>query len=102
MVESSAALAISSCPAGSEPAPVLSIVIPVFNELNTIGRILVEVANALPEIPKQIVIVDDRSSDGTSEWLRQNLSKREGSWRRLGLKAGGGLELAADDPQNLA
>ena len=102
MVESSADPAISSSPADSEPAPVLSIVIPVFNELNTIGRILVEVANALPEIPKQIVIVDDRSSDGTSDWLRENLSHHGGSCRRLHLKAGGGLELAADGPQNLA
>ena len=85
-----------------KPAPVLSIVIPVFNELSTIGRILVEVGKALPEVPKQIVIVDDRSSDGTSEWLKQNLSEREGSWRRLRLKAGGGLELAADGPQNFA
>lgn len=102
MEESSADPGISSYPAGSEPAPFLSVVIPVFNELNTIGRILVEVANALPEIPKQIVIVDDKSSDGTSEWLRQNLSKREGSWRRLHLNAGGGLELVADGPQNRA
>src|SRR6516225_2553689 len=102
MVESSAAPAVSSCPAGSEPAPVLSIVIPVFNELNTIRRILVEVANVLPEIPKQIVIVDDRSSDGTSDWLRENLSQHGGSFRRLYLKAGGGLELVADGPQNLA
>jgi glycosyl transferase family 2 len=46
---------------------VLSIVITVFNELSTIGRILVEVAKALPEIPKQIIIVDDKSSDGSSD-----------------------------------
>ena len=102
MDESSADPAVGGTPAASEPAPVLSIVIPVFNELNTIGRILVEVANALPEIPKQIVIVDDRSSDGTSDWLRENLSQHGGSFRRLYLKAGGGLELVADGPQNLA
>jgi len=89
-------------PAEWEPAPVLSIVIPLFNELSTIGRILVEVAKALPEIPKQIVIVDDKSSDGSSEWLRKNLGRSEGSWRRLSLNAGGKLELTADGPQTLA
>jgi len=89
-------------PAEWEPAPVLSIVIPVFNELSTIGRILVEVAKALPEIPKQIVVVDDKSSDGSSDWLRKNLGRSEGSWRRLSLNAGGELELTADGPQTLA
>ena len=85
-----------------EPAPVLSIVIPVYNEVQTIGRILNEVAKALPEIPKQIVIVDDRSSDGTSDWLRKNLGQSERSWRRLSLNAHGELELSADGPSNHA
>ena len=85
-----------------EPVPVLSIVIPVYNELQTIGRILIEVAKALPEVPKQIVIVDDGSSDGTADWLRKNLRQSAGSWRRLSLNAGGGLELFADGPQNHA
>ena len=87
-------------PTESEPAPVLSIVIPVYNEVQTIGRILDEVAKALPETPKQIVIVDDRSSDGTSDWLRRNLGHSEGSWRRLLLNAGGDLQLSADGPPN--
>ena len=78
-------------PPESEPPPVLSIVIPVYNEVQTIGRILDEVAKALPETPKQIVIVDDRSSDGTSDWLRRNLGHSEGSWRQLLLNAGGDL-----------
>ena len=102
MDESSANSAAGDYPAASEPAPVLSVIIPVFNELSTIGRILVEVANALPEIPKQIVIVDDKSSDGTSGWLRQNLGRRHGSWRGLHLKTGGGLDFSADGPQKLA
>ena len=57
-------------PPNGKPVPVLSIIIPVYNELQTIGRILLEVTKALPEVPKQIIIVDDRSSDGTSDWLR--------------------------------
>ena len=82
--------------------PVLSVIIPVYNELQTIGRILIEVAKALPEVPKQIVIVDDRSSDGTSDWLKKNLSQSAGNWRRLSLNAGGGLDLFAGSPHNHA
>lgn len=85
-----------------EPAPVLSVVIPVYNEVQTIGRILYEVAKALPEISKQIVIVDDRSSDGTSDWLRRNFGQSKGSWRCLLLNARGELELSADGPPNHA
>jgi Glycosyl transferase family 2 len=77
-------------------------VIPVYNEVQTIGRILNAVALALPEIPKQIVIVDDRSSDGTSDWLRKNLGQSEGSWRRLSLNTRGELELFADGPPDHA
>jgi glycosyltransferase involved in cell wall biosynthesis len=102
MNEISSAAAVTQDHADWEPAPVLSIVIPVYNELPTIGRILIEVAKALPEVPKQIVIVDDRSSDGTSDWLRKNLSQSAGSWRRLSLNAGGGLELSADGPHDHA
>ena len=102
MDEISSDVAATEDPADWEPVPVLSIVIPVYNELPTIGRILIEVAKALPEVPKQIVIVDDRSSDGTSDWLRKNLSQSAGSWRRLSLNAGGGLELSADGPHNHA
>jgi glycosyltransferase involved in cell wall biosynthesis len=102
MNELSADTARPGGPAGSEPVPVLSVIIPVYNELRTIGPILTEVAKALPEVRKQIVIVDDRSSDGTADWLRKNLSQSAGSWRHLALNAGGGLELSADGPHNHA
>lgn len=51
--------------------PVLSIVIPVYNEINTIEELLRRVVNApLPEgITKEIIIVDDSSRDGTREYL---------------------------------
>jgi glycosyltransferase involved in cell wall biosynthesis len=47
----------------------LSVVIPVFNEENTIQRVLARVA-ALP-IPKEIIIVDDASTDRTRQFLQQ-------------------------------
>ncbi|MEM7784347.1 MAG: glycosyltransferase family 2 protein, partial [Planctomycetota bacterium] len=53
----------------------LSIIIPVYNEVETIGRVVSRVA-ALP-VPKEIVIVDDCSTDGTREVL-ENLSGLDG------------------------
>jgi glycosyltransferase involved in cell wall biosynthesis len=48
---------------------VLSVVIPVYNERNTLDEILRQV-RAVP-IPKQIILVDDCSTDGTRERLAQ-------------------------------
>lgn len=47
----------------------VSVVIPVFNERQTIGRVLGRVA-ALP-FEKQIIVVDDCSTDGTRELLQR-------------------------------
>jgi glycosyltransferase involved in cell wall biosynthesis len=53
----------------------LSIVIPCFNEINTIDTIVDAVRNA-PYDNKEIIIVDDFSTDGTREKLRNEISKR--------------------------
>ena len=47
----------------------LSVVIPAYNEAATIERVLRAVAAALPTVAKQVVVVDDGSTDGTREWL---------------------------------
>ena len=47
----------------------LSIVIPCFNEANTIAEIVEKVRQS-PVEPKQIIIVDDGSDDGSQEILR--------------------------------
>ncbi|HUP01251.1 MAG TPA: glycosyltransferase family 2 protein [Gemmatimonadota bacterium] len=47
--------------------PLLSVVIPVYNERRTIGEILARVAAAAYD--KEIVIVDDASTDGTADYL---------------------------------
>jgi glycosyltransferase involved in cell wall biosynthesis len=50
----------------------LSVIIPVYNERTTLPRVLVDVCAALPGVDKEIMIVDDGSTDGTREWLRAN------------------------------
>lgn len=50
----------------------LSVVIPCYNELNTIDQIIDAVNNA-PYPNKEIIIVDDCSRDGTREKLREQI-----------------------------
>jgi glycosyltransferase involved in cell wall biosynthesis len=47
----------------------LSVVIPVYNEISTIGEIL----NRVRSVPqdKEIIVIDDGSTDGTREWLEK-------------------------------
>jgi glycosyltransferase involved in cell wall biosynthesis len=85
-----------------EPAPVLSVVMPVYNEVGTIGPVLVQVTRALPGVPKQIIIVDDGSTDGTTVWLRRNLAHAEGLWRGASIEGDGELRLFANGTQNAA
>jgi glycosyltransferase involved in cell wall biosynthesis len=58
-----------------EPAsdrPTLSIVIPIYNELDTWRELLALVESVeMPAVARQIILVDDGSSDGTGEQLKQ-------------------------------
>ena len=51
----------------------ISIVIPAFNEVRTVEELLVRVARApLPgDLEREIVVVDDCSTDGTRDLLRE-------------------------------
>ena len=48
--------------------PYLSVVIPVYNEINTIKEALNRIQNV--KIPKELIIIDDASTDGTREFLK--------------------------------
>ena len=50
----------------------LSIIIPCYNELNTIYAIIEAINNA-PYPDKEIIIVDDCSKDGTREKLKSRI-----------------------------
>ena len=59
-------------PPQDENTAVLSAVIPVYNELDTWRKLLARVENvSLPDIGRQIILVDDGSTDGTGEQLRE-------------------------------
>ncbi len=47
----------------------LSVIIPVYNELHTINSVISKVAQAIPTICKEIILIDDGSTDGTRELL---------------------------------
>jgi glycosyltransferase involved in cell wall biosynthesis len=51
------------------PGPTLSVVIPVYNEQSTIEEVLWRVQQV--EIDKEVIVIDDGSTDGTREFLQE-------------------------------
>lgn len=50
----------------------ISIIIPVYNEINTLEKILEKVeATSFCSLEKEIVLVDDKSTDGTTDLLKK-------------------------------
>ena len=47
----------------------LSVIIPIYNEIHTLDTVLGKVIEVLPEVEKEIILVDDFSTDGTRSWL---------------------------------
>ena len=70
---------------------VLSVIVPVYNERDTLGTALVLVARALPNVTKEIIIVDDCSNDGTREWLEANFPDGQRSGSTINLDSNGNL-----------
>ncbi len=57
------------------PYKLLSIIIPVYNERSTITEVIERVSAVDLPIEKEIIVVDDASSDGTIDVIRSNLHK---------------------------
>ena len=49
--------------------PKLTIIIPAYNEINTIQKLIDKISNL--KIDKQIILIDDNSKDGTSEVVKK-------------------------------
>lgn len=59
---------MSELPASDPPTePLLSVVIPAYNEVATIDRLIATVVDV--DLDKEIIVVDDSSTDGTQELL---------------------------------
>jgi glycosyltransferase involved in cell wall biosynthesis len=74
--------------------PKISIVIPVYNEKPTIEEILRRVLDV--EIQKEVIIVDDCSTDGTRQIL-ENMSMRKANNGKEAAAQDGGDPVALDD-----
>ena len=59
---------------GQENSIILSVVVPCFNEITTIGEVINNILES-PINPKEIIIVDDFSTDGSREYLKKIKNK---------------------------
>jgi len=74
----------------------LSIIIPIYDELHTLPTVIANLARTLPDLNKEIIIVDDCSKDGTREWLKANFPEGPRSGSTVNLDGNGNLAFSHD------
>jgi GT2 family glycosyltransferase/2-polyprenyl-3-methyl-5-hydroxy-6-metoxy-1,4-benzoquinol methylase len=62
--------------AAADGAPTVSVVIPAFNRLDMTKRCVTSIFEAAGSVAFEVVVVDNGSSDGTSDWLRAESRNR--------------------------
>lgn len=70
------------------PAPLLTVLMPVYNERSTIEEILRRVLEV--PISKELLIIDDASTDGTREYLQQRIDGSDPALRAVYREQNGG------------
>jgi glycosyltransferase involved in cell wall biosynthesis len=87
--------------AAARELPSLCVIIPVYNERDTLGQVLAAVGRALPGVRKTVIVVDDCSTDGTREWLKANFPIGARMGAEISIDSAGRLDVAApfNDPR---
>jgi O-antigen biosynthesis protein len=62
--------AVLSAPVGPTPGPLVSIIIPCFNNLQLTKKCLGALQTHTNSNQRELILVDNASTDGTTEWLR--------------------------------
>ncbi len=109
-IEQSLDLLTAATAAASEPCacPDITIIVPVFNEASTLPRVLERIEQVMPP-STEVIVVDDGSSDGTTQWLQSKAAGKnrkifcrrrnhgKGSAVRLGIRHSRGRVVAIQD-----
>lgn len=74
----------------------LSVVVPAYNERETLPRILRAVALVLPGIEREIIVVDDCSSDGTRDWIKATFPAETNPIAAVRRNTDGGIEFLSE------
>jgi glycosyltransferase involved in cell wall biosynthesis len=64
----------------AESEPLLTVVVPVFNEVESVGRLYKQITRALEGLRYEIICIDDGSTDGSFQKLRR-IHRRDGRMR---------------------
>src|SRR5215470_5760058 len=67
----------------AEGSPALSVIIPVFNEGETIGEIVARVRRAPIDLSREIIVVDDCSTDDTADEIGKLVAAHRGDLETL-------------------